>query len=397
MAEKITVYRGDEKLNAPVLESSSGVYSITGFKGKTGDLSVRFAADGYAAAQAEINESYDGIPFNMYTAVKYTATVITDEGATVKAGDSEFTAAGNVYRLTDIYGDITVQVVKSGKATRYAYINSSARSVQLDLSDAFDLTLKLDGIADGTDITYTLDGVLSKTCKVKNGRAVIPGVGRGSVVTLEISGIILNTDTFTVSGREYTPDIKESTVTNIKFMYKGLPAADVTVNFGFAEYTADGKGIISISSFATEPLAIYAVTGYSDFDTAEIAQGGECTVNLYGKLYRAEIKVTDGGGNAVSDALVYLKNGEEEKKTYYNNGVYELGGLSGEYSVYVNGVMVGKVDENRANINYNISGKGENGCGAVISASGVISAAFLLLICSVAISVRRKSSDCDKR
>ena len=77
--------------------------------------------------------------------------------------------------------------------------------------------------------------------------------------------------------------------------------------------------------------------------------------------------------------------------------MYELGGLSGEYSVYVNGVMVGKVDENRANINYNISGKGENGCGAVISASGVISAAFLLLICSVAISVRRKSSDCDKR
>ncbi len=356
MENYVKAYRDGEEVAATITAgTTTGEYVVSGFSGKMGTHELRFVGyDGYLASKVTVDENSDGKTVKIYTSKTFTATVVTDAGATVKAGDRTFTASGSVYRLENVGGDIAVEISKAGKATRYVWLNGKNNTARITLSDEFECAVSLP-VPDGTVVKWTIDGVADGRGTVTGGVVSVPHVGRGSTLTLEVNGSILKNAVYTLTGNTLAPELEESSSTELTVLYDGAAVANTTVNFGFGAMTTDENGKITLVSYGAKKFGLVSVDGFSTVDRSEIsADEQSVTVNVTGKIYRARITVKNADGSAVTDAYVTLVADDEIKKTYLDGEIYESANLTKAYTVFVNGTEAGRVDENGSDLAYTI-------------------------------------------
>lgn len=377
MESFVEIYRDGEPVSSATVAAgaTTGEYVISGFSGKTGTCEIRFVgSDGYGEAKIAADENDDGELLKIYTSKTFTATVITEAGATVKAGDRTFTASNTVYRLKNVTGEICAEISKEGKATRYVWLNSgNSMSSNVKLSEEFDCEVSL-AVPDGTVVNWTIDGAVKGGGTVTNGTVTVPRVGKGTVLTLKVEGVMLGQEVYTLSGDTLEAITEESTSTEVTVLYNGAAVADTAVNFGFGKIATDENGKIALVSYGAKTYDIVSVDGFSAVDRAEIsAEEKAVTLNVTGKIYRARVSVKNADGSSVKDAYVTLAADGETKKTYLDGEVYEASKLTKAYTVFVNGAEAGRVDENNAELTYTIPSpevvpdKTESGNGAVIA------------------------------
>ena len=387
MADRLKTYKGDDEVSASIFESSTGVYGISGFFGKMGAHELRFeGVASYREARLSLDENCDGKPLKLYTSTAFTATVVTEAGAEVKAGGKTFTAAGTAYQLKNVVGELAVEISKPGKATRYAWLNGKNKTVQVALSDEFECALSLP-VPDGTVVCWTIDGVAKGSGTVKGGRVSVPHVGTGSTLTLSVEGAILKKDVYTLTGDSLSPELENANSTEVRVLYNGAPVADTAVDFGFGVFTTDAQGKLELLSYGATTFKLVSVEGFSAADRSEIGSDErEVTINVTGKLFRARIAVKNADGSSVTDALVTLRADGETKKTYLNGETYEASRLTKAYAVLVNGVEAGRVDEENPELTYVLAEPAapelSGGCNSVVGAgTGILAAVGAVILC----------------